>query len=298
MTAETPETRKKRLLSAASGQLPINQLTAEEKAEMLVLLCERYGLDPITGPFAILQQKGGKKGFDGPPREVVYATRSCTDQLAEKFKISREIIDGPLIRDFDGQKMAYAKCRASTPDGRTETASATLFVSDLENLLMKVETKAKRRATLAMMGIPMPDELETETFAPGAETIAVAAPRAVTIPTDAPATVRAQMDATAAPSSPLVIAIKRCKGISDVFSLLLAQRAETEGAAAPAIVDAVVTFVDAALTKVVDPVSLEKGAVFSAKKSAGFAPSFRALLMPRLERLFESRAIEIQEKAA
>jgi hypothetical protein len=287
------------LLNAASGQLPINQLTADEKAEMLVLLCERYGLDPITGPFAILQQKGGKKGFDGPPREVVYATRSCTDQLAEKFKISREIVDGPLIRDFDGQKMAYAKCRASTPDGRTETASATLFVSDLENLLMKVETKAKRRATLAMMGIPMPDELETETFAPGAETIAVAAPRSTSVPTDAPALPAPSAGSTVpAPSSPLVVAIKRCKGISEVFSLLLAQRAETESAAAPLIADAVVAFVDAGLAKVVDPVSLEKGAVFAAKKSADFAPAFRALLMPRLERLFESRAIEIQEKAA
>jgi hypothetical protein len=60
--------------------------------------------------------------------------------------------------------MLYAKCEASMPDGRVETSVATLPTSDLVNGVMKVESKAKRRATLSILGLGMLDEMELETI--------------------------------------------------------------------------------------------------------------------------------------
>ena len=69
--------------------------------------------------------------------------------------------------------MVYAVCEASLPNGRAEQSTATLPVVDPVNMLMKCETKAKRRATLSILGLAILDEMETETI-PGAERIGAA----------------------------------------------------------------------------------------------------------------------------
>ena len=55
-------------------------------------------------------------------------------------------------------------CRATHPNGRVETATATVPLVDPVNVLMKVETKAKRRATLSILGLGVLDEIELETI--------------------------------------------------------------------------------------------------------------------------------------
>jgi len=133
----------------------ISGLSADEKLRYYVQMCESLGLNPAAQPFAVLKLSG---------KEVLYASRGATDQLAAIHKLNREIIDGPKVIDLGGVKLVYAVCRATHPNGRIETAVATLPLGDPVNVLMKCETKAKRRATLSILGLGMLDESELETI--------------------------------------------------------------------------------------------------------------------------------------
>ena len=133
----------------------ISALNPEERAKFYVQLCEQLGLNPASQPLVPLRLNG---------KEILYVSKTATDQLAAIHRLNREIVDGPKIIDVAGTKCAYALCRATHPNGRIETAIATVPVTDPANLLMKVETKAKRRATLSILGLGLLDESEIETI--------------------------------------------------------------------------------------------------------------------------------------
>lgn len=138
----------------------LSALGPAERARFYVQMCEGLGLNPNAQPFAFLRLNG---------KEVLYATRGATDQLAAIHKLNREIVDGPKVIDLAGMKLVYAVCRATHPNGRIETATATVPLIDPVNVLMKCETKAKRRATLSILGLAMLDEMEIETIAAAAQ---------------------------------------------------------------------------------------------------------------------------------
>jgi len=133
----------------------ISALNPEERSRFYLQICESLGLTPAALPFAILRLNG---------KEILYPTRGATDQLAAIHRLNREIVDGPRVVDLAGTKLLYAVCRATHPNGRTETAVATVALSDPLNAMMKVETKAKRRATLSILGLGMLDESELDTI--------------------------------------------------------------------------------------------------------------------------------------
>lgn len=133
----------------------LSGLSPLERARHYVQMCESLGLNPSAQPFAFLRLNG---------KEILYATRGATDQLAKIHRVNREITDGPKVIDLAGTKLVYAVCRASMPDGRFETATATVPLVDPANVLMKAETKAKRRATLSILGLGLLDEMELETI--------------------------------------------------------------------------------------------------------------------------------------
>lgn len=133
----------------------ISNLDAKQKAQYLERLCNSLGLNPLTQPFLPLKLNG---------KEVLYASRGCTDQLANVHKITREIIKTETIQD-----VYVATCRASMPDGRFDISTGAVTIGnkkgdDLANALMKAETKAKRRATLSLCGLGFLDESEIETI--------------------------------------------------------------------------------------------------------------------------------------
>lgn len=138
----------------------ISALSPDERIAYYLQTCKSLGLNPASQPFAFLRLNG---------KEIMYPTRGTTDQLAANARLNREIIDGPKIVDIGGTKIASATCRATHPNGRVETAMATLPVSDPANLFMKLETKAKRRATLSILGLGMLDEMEVESIPAGAK---------------------------------------------------------------------------------------------------------------------------------
>jgi hypothetical protein len=126
-----------------------------DRARFYVQMCEGLGLNPTSQPFAFLRLNG---------KEILYATRGATDQLAAMHRVTREIIDGPKVIDLGGTKLVYAVCKASMPNGRFETSVATVPLIDPVNVLMKAETKAKRRATLSILGLGLLDEVEIESI--------------------------------------------------------------------------------------------------------------------------------------
>lgn len=132
-----------------------SKLTPQERADYYMQMCEQLGLNPHSQPFAYLRLNG---------KEILYATRGATDQLAAIHRLNREIVDGPKLIDLAGTKLVFAVCRATHPNGRVETSTATVPPSDLVNALMKCETKAKRRATLSILGLGLLDEMELETI--------------------------------------------------------------------------------------------------------------------------------------
>lgn len=144
-----------RLFDSLVARGDTSGLSHSDRLAYYMKLCADLGLNPAAQPFAYLKLNG---------KDVLYATRGATDQLAAIHKLNREIIDGPKVIDLAGTKLVYAVCRATHPNGRVETATATVPLVDPANVYMKCETKAKRRATLSILGLGILDETEIETI--------------------------------------------------------------------------------------------------------------------------------------
>ena len=123
------------------------------------------GLDPFTKPFDILRLNG---------KEVLYCTRSGTQQLNKLHKVSHLITS----RDTNQEAGVYiVTSKASLPDGRCTESIGAVNIQGLKgeayaNAIMKAETKAKRRATLDLLGLGVLDESEAESI-PNATTVAL-----------------------------------------------------------------------------------------------------------------------------
>jgi hypothetical protein len=135
----------------------MSKLTPGQQTQYYVAVCKDLGLNPLTQPFAIITLQGKK---------TLYATKGCTQQLANIRKIDTEV----LSRDIK-DSVYIVSVRASMPDGRKTDEDGIVGISglkgtDLANAMLKAITKAKRRAVLALCGLGMPDESEVEDFNP------------------------------------------------------------------------------------------------------------------------------------
>lgn len=133
----------------------ISALSPEEKAAYYTQRCVSLGLDPASKPFAILRLNG---------KEILYAEKGAADQLAKIHKVNRKVTRGPEVVDIAGRKEVLVVVEASMPDGRVEMDLATVPLSDPDNVFMKTISKAKRRATLAILGLGMLDRDELDTI--------------------------------------------------------------------------------------------------------------------------------------
>lgn len=163
----------------ASGDY--SRLDDAQRGDVVLALCRATGLNPLTKPFDFLKLQG---------KLILYANRNASDQLAAQHRITRKIVRGPEIVDVGGKKLVLCVCEASTPDGRTEHATATVDLADpcgLANVYMKAETKAKRRAALAVTGLSILDESEARDASPRAEAANDTAPASKPAELPAPA---------------------------------------------------------------------------------------------------------------
>ena len=117
----TDATTGSRVIESIVLRGDLSGLGPTERARFYTQMCEGLGLNPHSQPFAFLRLNG---------KEVLYATRGATDQLAAIHKLNREIVDGPKVIDLAGTKLVYAVCRVTLPNGRVETATATVPLID------------------------------------------------------------------------------------------------------------------------------------------------------------------------
>ena len=140
----------------AAGDLA--RLSPEERTRYYGAVCESLGLNPLTQPFAYINLSG---------KLVLYATRGATDQLRRIHHVSTQILSRETVGD-----VYVVTAKATDRSGRSDESIGAVAIGGLKgealcNALMKAETKAKRRATLAIVGLSFLDETEVETI-PGA----------------------------------------------------------------------------------------------------------------------------------
>ncbi len=144
----------------------LSQLTPEQKLTYYHDVCASLELNPLTKPFAFLKFQG---------KEVMYATKDCTDQLRSRRNVSVSIVDRAIMDD-----LLIVTARATLPSNRSDESIGALAVKGLvgdarANAMMKAETKAKRRVTLSICGLGIMDESEIETL-PMAQQMSAEAP--------------------------------------------------------------------------------------------------------------------------
>lgn len=135
----------------------ISKLNPQQRVYYYQQFCEKLGLDPLSQPFRILRLQG---------KEILYCDRGGAQQLNKLHKVSHEIKTRETVNDC-----YVVTAQASTPDGRkTESIGAVSIGNrkgeNLCNAMMKAETKAKRRATLDLLGLGILDETEMESVLP------------------------------------------------------------------------------------------------------------------------------------
>ena len=137
----------------------LSKMSADDKVRYYNGYCERLGLDPFTKPFDILRLSG---------KEILYCTRSGAQQLNKLHNVSHAIISRTVIPDAGVYEVT---ARACLPDGRCTESIGAVSIINLKgeayaNAVMKAETKAKRRATLDLLGLGVLDESEAESIMP------------------------------------------------------------------------------------------------------------------------------------
>jgi hypothetical protein len=126
------------------------QLTVYERTQWYFAYCRGLGLNPLSYPIDYIPNEQGKL------RPYVNAVGMA--QIRQLHKISTKIINQ---RREDDLYIVIA--RAIAIDGRYEDSTAALpmpanaIPKERAKIMMKCETKAKRRATLALVGLPLDD---------------------------------------------------------------------------------------------------------------------------------------------
>lgn len=136
----------------------LSKLSAKQRVDYYNGYCQRLGLDAFTKPFDLLKLNG---------REILYCTRSGAQQLNKLHNVSHAITS----RETNAEAGVYmVTSRACLPDGRCTESIGAVNIQGLKgdnyaNAVMKAETKAKRRATLDLLGLGVLDETEVESIA-------------------------------------------------------------------------------------------------------------------------------------
>jgi hypothetical protein len=133
----------------------LSKMDNKARVAYYVQLCQSLSLNPHTQPFQILKFQG---------KEIMYATKSCTEQLRKLWGVSVT----KLERHQEGDVLVVV-AYVVDGTGRTDAGTGAVPVTNLKgealaNAFMKAETKAKRRATLSICGLGILDESELDTM--------------------------------------------------------------------------------------------------------------------------------------
>lgn len=138
----------------------ISKMQPSQKVDYYKWLCDSLGLNPATQPFQIIKFQG---------KEILYAKKDATDQLRKIHKVS--VFEKSIDTAFADKGIYVVNVKVQDGTGRTDIGTGAVVMGNqsgeaLANLIMKAETKAKRRATLSICGLGMLDESELDTMPP------------------------------------------------------------------------------------------------------------------------------------
>jgi len=133
----------------------LSKMSDQQKVMYYKHVCESLGINMMTQPFKILNLKG---------KLIMYATKDCSDQLRKRDGVSVEKLEAVLLGDI-----YIVTATAKNRDGKMDSDIGAVSIvglkgEDLANAYMKATTKAKRRVTLSICGLGLPDESEVETI--------------------------------------------------------------------------------------------------------------------------------------
>lgn len=131
----------------------LSKLTTDERVAYYGAVCRSVGLNPLTKPFDYINLNG---------KLVLYAKKDCSEQLRNIHSVSIESITAQIL---EGIYVVTAQAR--NLKGRIDASTGAVAIDSLKgearaNAMMKAETKAKRRVTLSICGLGLPDESELE----------------------------------------------------------------------------------------------------------------------------------------
>ena len=128
----------------------LSKMPAHVRVAYYLSACHSLGLNPFTRPLIAMKTQSGEMHL--------YATAACAEQLRKRDRISMRVKE--RLKE-DG--LYIVTVEASTPDGRVEESQGIVEITNLKGqalatALMRCETKAKRRATMAICGMGFPSD--------------------------------------------------------------------------------------------------------------------------------------------
>lgn len=146
----------------ATGDL--SKLTNEQRVATYLQQCSTLGLNPISRPFDWLLLDG---------KLVLYPNKSCAEQLRRIHQISTKVTRFEVLNGTGPDPMVVCTVEGRRPNGQTDESTKYLSLlgwnnrtqksyrlsgRELSNAYGKVETAAKRRLTLSMIGLAAPPD--------------------------------------------------------------------------------------------------------------------------------------------
>lgn len=142
----------------------ISKLPPLQRIEYYKKYCSAFGMNWLTQPIMYYRQQGG--GL------APYVKRAGAEQLRDTKKVRIRIVDQRVESG-----LYLVTCEATLPDGRSDQDVGAVPLppsgADRANAIKKAITQAKRRVTLSICGLGIPDESEVSDI-PGAERVAFA----------------------------------------------------------------------------------------------------------------------------
>lgn len=131
------------------------RLNPDQRNMYYQAVCSSLGLNSLTRPFEYITLNG---------KLQLYARKDCTDQLRKIHGVSVRIGDRSVMDD-----LMVVTAEATDKTGRVDSSIGAVSIAGLRgeakaNALMKAETKARRRVTLALCGLGVLDESEIESI--------------------------------------------------------------------------------------------------------------------------------------
>lgn len=129
----------------------ISKLAPNEKLQVYVAKAQLMKIDPRVQPFDIIP----RKNRDGEiTSETLYPNARCANELRRLHSVSF----GSTSLTFPDKDHVMAEVVVKLPSGRTDTDIGVVKIGDKgftkADAIMKAVTKAKRRATFSILGMP------------------------------------------------------------------------------------------------------------------------------------------------